>query len=180
MEFSVLSNNLKMPMMGFGVFQVPDEKICRESVLMALETGCRLIDTAAAYFNEKAVGEAIKESGIPRNELFITTKLWVQDASYEKAKEALKVSLDKLNLDYLDLYLIHQPMGGVQGQASDIAIHAKEILSLRAKLNEIMAHHTGQPVDRIERDTDRDNFLSAQEAAEYGLVDKVLLSRDAV
>ena len=75
---------------------------------MALETGYRLIDTAAAYFNEKAVGEAIKESGIPRNELFITTKLWVQDASYEKAKEALKVSLDKLNLDYLDLYLIHQ------------------------------------------------------------------------
>ena len=76
--------------------------------------------------------------------------------------------------------MIHQPMGGFQGQASDIAIHAKEILSLRAKLNEIMAHHTGQPVDRIERDTDRDNFLSAQEAAEYGLVDKVLLSRDAV
>ncbi len=76
--------------------------------------------------------------------------------------------------------MIHQPMGGFQGQASDIAIHAKEILSLRAKLNEIMAHHTGQPVERIERDTDRDNFLSAQEAAEYGLVDKVLLSRDAV
>ena len=75
--------------------------------------------------------------------------------------------------------MIHQPMGGFQGQASDIAIHAKEILSLRAKLNEIMAHHTGQPVERIERDTDRDNFLSAQEAAEYGLIDKVLLSRDA-
>jgi len=74
--------------------------------------------------------------------------------------------------------MIHQPMGGFQGQASDIAIHAKEILSLRAKLNEIMALHTGQPVDRIERDTDRDNFLSAQEAAEYGLVDKVLLSRE--
>ncbi|MQY51062.1 ATP-dependent Clp endopeptidase proteolytic subunit ClpP [Rhodocyclus tenuis] len=75
--------------------------------------------------------------------------------------------------------MIHQPMGGFQGQASDIAIHAKEILSLRAKLNEIMALHTGQPVDRIERDTDRDNFLSAQEAAEYGLIDKVLLSRQA-
>ena len=76
--------------------------------------------------------------------------------------------------------MIHQPMGGFQGQASDIAIHAKEILSLRAKLNEIMAHHTGQPVERIERDTDRDNFLSASEAADYGLIDKVLLSRDAV
>ena len=75
--------------------------------------------------------------------------------------------------------MIHQPMGGFQGQASDIAIHAKEILSLRAKLNEIMAHHTGQPIDRIERDTDRDNFLSAQEAADYGLIDKVLATRDA-
>lgn len=76
--------------------------------------------------------------------------------------------------------MIHQPMGGFQGQASDIAIHAKEILSLRAKLNEIMAHHTGQPIERIERDTDRDNFLSAQEAAEYGLIDKVLANRSAV
>ena len=75
--------------------------------------------------------------------------------------------------------MIHQPMGGFQGQASDIAIHAKEILSLRSKLNEIMAHHTGQPIERIERDTDRDNFLSAQEAAEYGLIDKVLLNREA-
>jgi ATP-dependent Clp protease protease subunit len=76
--------------------------------------------------------------------------------------------------------MIHQPMGGFQGQASDIAIHAKEILSLRAKLNEIMALHTGQPVERIERDTDRDNFLSAQEAAEYGLIDKVLVKREGV
>ena len=74
--------------------------------------------------------------------------------------------------------MIHQPMGGFQGQASDIAIHAKEILSLRAKLNEIMAHHTGQPIERIERDTDRDNFLSAQDAVEYGLIDKVLISRE--
>ena len=76
--------------------------------------------------------------------------------------------------------MIHQPMGGFQGQASDIAIHAKEILSLRAKLNEIMSLHTGQPIERIERDTDRDNFLSAQEAADYGLIDKVLAKRDAV
>ena len=76
--------------------------------------------------------------------------------------------------------MIHQPMGGFQGQASDIAIHAKEILSLRAKLNEIMAHHTGQAIERIERDTDRDNFLSAQEAAEYGLIDKVLAKREAI
>lgn len=76
--------------------------------------------------------------------------------------------------------MIHQPMGGFQGQASDIAIHAKEILSLRAKLNDLMAHHTGQPIERIEKDTDRDNFLSAQDAAEYGLIDKVLTSRSGV
>jgi len=76
--------------------------------------------------------------------------------------------------------MIHQPMGGFQGQASDIAIHAKEILSLRAKLNEIMSFHTGQPIERIERDTDRDNFLSAEEATEYGLIDKVLANRNAV
>ena len=76
--------------------------------------------------------------------------------------------------------MIHQPMGGFQGQASDIEIHAKEILALRAKLNEIMAQHTGQPIEKIERDTDRDNFLSAQEAAEYGLIDKVLVSREGV
>ena len=110
MEFVTLNNGVKMPMEGFGVFQVPDPDQCEQAVLDAIATGYRLIDTAAAYMNEEAVGAALKKCGVPREELFITTKLWVQDASYEGAKKALETSLQKLGLDYLDLYLIHQPM----------------------------------------------------------------------
>lgn len=115
MKFTVLNNGVKMPMEGFGVFQVTDPAQCEQAVLDAIESGYRLIDTAAAYMNEEAVGRAIKKCGIPREELFITTKLWVQDASYEGAKAAIQTSLDKLGLDYLDLYLIHQPMGDYYG-----------------------------------------------------------------
>lgn len=115
MKYTTLSNGLKMPMLGFGVFQVPDGEICEKAVLEAIDAGYRLIDTAAAYGNEEAVGRAIKKSGISRNELFITTKLWVQDASYDGAKKAIDTSLEKLGLDYLDLYLIHQPMGDYIG-----------------------------------------------------------------
>ena len=115
MEYAVLNNGLKMPMEGFGVFQVPDPAQCELAVLDAIESGYRLIDTAAAYMNEKAVGEAIRKCGVPREELFITTKLWVQDASYEGAKKAIQTSLDDLGLDYLDLYLLHQPMGDYIG-----------------------------------------------------------------
>lgn len=104
-----------MPLEGFGVFQVPDPAVCEQAVLDAVASGYRLIDTAAAYFNEEAVGAAVKKCGVPREELFITTKLWVQDASYEGAKAAFQTSLDKLGLDYLDLYLIHQPMGDYMG-----------------------------------------------------------------
>lgn len=104
-----------MPMEGFGVFQVPEAEVCEQAVSDALEVGYRLIDTAAAYFNEEAVGAAIRKSGIPREELFITTKLWIQDAGYENAKKAFRTSLDKLGLDYLDLYLIHQPMNDYYG-----------------------------------------------------------------
>ncbi|MED4252494.1 aldo/keto reductase [Priestia megaterium] len=104
-----------MPILGFGVFQVPDSAQCEQAVSNALEAGYRLIDTAAAYMNEEAVGAAIKKSGIPREELFITTKLWVQDQGYESAKKAFHVSLDKLGLDYLDLYLIHQPFNDYYG-----------------------------------------------------------------
>ena len=111
MEFVTLNNGVKMPLEGFGVFQVPDPAQCEQAVLDAIASGYRLIDTAAAYMNEKAVGEAIKKSGVPREELFITTKLWVQDASYEAAK----TSLDNLGFSYLDLYLIHQPMGDYVG-----------------------------------------------------------------
>lgn len=110
MEFTTLNNGVKMPLEGFGVFQVPDPAVCEQAVLDAIACGYRLIDTAAAYMNEEAVGAAIRKCGVPREELFITTKLWVQDASYEGAKKAFQTSLDKLGLDYIDLYLIHQPM----------------------------------------------------------------------
>lgn len=115
MEFVTLSNGIKMPLEGFGVFQVPDPAVCEQAVLDAIASGYRLIDTAAAYGNEEAVGAAVKKCGLPREELFITTKLWVQDTSYEGAKAAFQTSLDKLGLDYLDLYLIHQPMGDYYG-----------------------------------------------------------------
>lgn len=115
MEYAVLNNGVKMPMEGFGVFQVPDQAQCEQAVLDAIASDYRLIDTAAAYMNEEAVGKAIAKCGVPREELFITTKLWVQDAGYEAAKQAIQTSLDKLGLDYLDLYLLHQPMGDYIG-----------------------------------------------------------------
>lgn len=115
MEYITLNNGIKMPLEGFGVFQVPDTKQCEQAVLDAVGSGYRLIDTAAAYMNEEAVGAAIQKSGIKRSDLFITTKLWVQDASYEGAKKAFEVSMKKLGLEYLDLYLIHQPMGDYMG-----------------------------------------------------------------
>ena len=115
MEYTLLNNGVKMPMEGFGVFQVPDPKQCEQAVLDALSVGYRLIDTAAAYMNEEAVGSAIKKSGVMREDLFITTKLWVQDTNYDGAKKAFEASLSKLGLEYLDLYLIHQPMGDYIG-----------------------------------------------------------------
>lgn len=115
MEFVTLNNGVKMPKEGFGVFQVEDGSVCEQAVKDAIDTGYRLIDTAAAYFNEESVGKAIKESKISREELFITTKLWIQDQGYENAKKAFNTSLEKLGLDYLDLYLIHQPFGDYYG-----------------------------------------------------------------
>ena len=110
-----LNNGVEMPLEGFGVFQVPDPAQCEQAVLDAIASGYRLIDTAAVYMNEEAVGKAIAKSGVAREELFITTKLWVHDASYEGAKAAMETSLKKLGLDYLDLYLLHQPMGDYVG-----------------------------------------------------------------
>jgi len=110
-----LNNGVEMPILGFGVFQVPDPAECERSVRGAIDVGYRLLDTAAAYFNEEAVGAAIKNHGIDRSELFVTTKLWIQDASYEGAKRAFERSINKLGLDYLDLWLIHQPYGDVYG-----------------------------------------------------------------
>ena len=115
MDSITLNNGVSMPLEGFGVFQIPDQKVCKKAVLDALDTGYTLIDTAAAYRNEEAVGKAIRESGRNREDLFITTKLWVQDTSYEGAKKAFQTSLDKLGLEYLDLYLIHQAMNDYYG-----------------------------------------------------------------
>lgn len=106
-----LNNNVEMPILGFGVYRVENYEECKKAVLNAIEAGYRHIDTASIYLNEKAVGDAIKESGINRKEMFITTKLWIQDADYDKAKKAFQMSMEKLGLDYLDLYLLHMPFG---------------------------------------------------------------------
>src|SRR4249920_651854 len=116
MEYVKLNNGVEMPILGFGGFQVTDAAECERSVVDAIETGYRLIDTAASYMNEEAVGKGIKRSGIAREELFITTKLWIQRNGYEGTKKAFENSLKRLQLDYLDLYLIHQPYGDVYGE----------------------------------------------------------------
>jgi diketogulonate reductase-like aldo/keto reductase len=110
-----LNNGVTMPILGFGVYQIADPGECERSVYEAIRAGYRLIDTAAAYRNEEAVGRAIRRSGAAREELFVTTKLWIQDAGYEAARKAFGLSLQRLGLDYLDLYLIHQPYGDVHG-----------------------------------------------------------------
>lgn len=110
-----LNNGVEMPVLGFGVFQISDAEECERSVYEAIQTGYRLIDTAAAYGNEEAVGRAIKRGGVAREELFVTTKLWITDAGYERTRQAFERSLQRLQLDYLDLYLIHQPFGDVYG-----------------------------------------------------------------
>ncbi|RNI24051.1 aldo/keto reductase [Rufibacter latericius] len=116
METVKLNNGVEMPLLGFGVFQIPDPEECERSVYEAIQTGYRLIDTAASYMNEEAVGKAIKRGGVAREDLFITTKLWIQSNGYGGTKKAFEDSLRKLQLDYLDLYLIHQPYGDVYGE----------------------------------------------------------------
>ena len=115
MEYVTLNNGVKMSQLGFGVYQIKDPAQCEQAVLDAISTGYRLIDTAASYGNEEAVGAAIRKCGVPREELFITTKLWISDTSYEGTKKAFQKSLDKLGLSYLDLYLIHQPLNDYYG-----------------------------------------------------------------
>jgi 2,5-diketo-D-gluconate reductase A len=115
MQKVMLNNGVEMPILGFGVYQITDVNECEQSVYDAIIAGYRLIDTAAVYQNEEAVGKAIKRSGVSREEMFITTKLWVQDAGYESTMKAFAKSMEKLQLDYLDLYLIHQPFGDVYG-----------------------------------------------------------------
>lgn len=115
METVTLNNGVVMPILGFGVFQIADLSECERAVVDAIDVGYRLIDTAASYENEEAVGRAIRRSGIPREQLFITTKLWIADTGYEKTKQAFQRSMKRLQVDYLDLYLIHQPHGDVYG-----------------------------------------------------------------
>jgi len=115
MKKIALNNGVEMPILGFGVFQIEDLAECERSVRDAIDVGYRLIDTAASYGNEESVGNAIKGSGVPRNELFVTTKLWIADTGYERTKAAFDRSMKRLQLDYLDLYLIHQPYGDVYG-----------------------------------------------------------------
>lgn len=115
MNYVKLNNGVKMPILGYGVYQIADQEECERCVLDAIQTGYRLIDTAQAYGNEEAVGKAIQKCGIPREELFITTKVWISNAGYEKAKKSIEESLEKLQLDYLDLVLIHQPFNDYYG-----------------------------------------------------------------
>lgn len=115
MNYIKLNNGIEMPMVGFGVFQISDLTECEHAISKALEIGYRLIDTASVYRNEQAVGQAIKKSGIPRNELFITTKTWISEAGYEQTRKAFDASMKRLGLDYLDLYLIHMPFGDYYG-----------------------------------------------------------------
>lgn len=115
MQYVTLNNGNTMPILGFGVFQIADPKECERAVIDAIETGYRLIDTAASYLNEEAVGKGIRNSGVAREELFVTSKLWVQHTGYERTKQAIDNSLRRLQSDYLDLYLIHQPFGDVHG-----------------------------------------------------------------
>ena len=131
MKSTKLNNGIEMPILGFGVYQI-DEKQCQQAVLDAIDVGYRLIDTATAYQNERQVGNAIKVSGIDRKDLFITTKLWLNRASYEGAKIQFEQSLNLLQLDYIDLYLIHQPFGDIHG-----AWHAMEELYQQGKIKAI-------------------------------------------
>ena len=115
MNYITLNNGVSMPAIGFGVFRMKDSEVCEEAVVQAIKAGYRLIDTAAAYENEESVGRAIRRSGTPREELFITTKLWISNTSYRGAKSGFEHSLERLGLDYVDLYLIHQPYNDYYG-----------------------------------------------------------------
>jgi 2,5-diketo-D-gluconate reductase A len=148
-----------MPLLGFGVFQIPDPEECERAVFHAIQSGYRLIDTAAAYGNEEAVGNAIRRSGVPREELFVTTKLWISDAGEGRTRQAFERSLGRLQLDYLDLYLIHQPFGDVYGAWRDMeALYRKG--RVRAigvsnfhpdRLMDLIVHHDVIPaVNQIE------------------------------
>ena len=159
MKTVTLNNGIQMPILGFGVFQVADLAECERSVLDALQVGYRLIDTAASYGNEEAVGRAIRRSGIPRDQLFITTKLWLTDAGQDRARKAFERSMQRLQLDYLDLYLIHQPYGDVYGswRAMEELYREKRIRAIGVsnfhpdRIMDLMLHNQVKPaVNQVE------------------------------
>ncbi|MFZ6659112.1 aldo/keto reductase [Undibacterium sp. TJN19] len=159
MQNVTLKNGQQMPILGYGVFQIPDQKECERCVVDAIETGYRLIDTAASYLNEDAVGKGLKASGVSRDQLFVTSKLWVQDAGYERTIKAIDNSLRRLQLDYLDLYLIHQPYSDVHGswRAMEAAHKAGKLRAIGVsnfqpdRLMDIMAFNEVKPaVNQIE------------------------------
>ena len=159
MDHVTLHNGIRMPIAGFGVFQISDPAECERSVIDAIDAGYRLIDTAASYQNEAAVGQGLRRSGVPRDELFVTTKLWVQDVGYERTQRAIDASLRRLQLDHLDLYLIHQPFGDVHGawRAMEEACQAGKLRAIGVsnfhpdRLMDLLVHHTVPPaVNQIE------------------------------
>lgn len=174
-----LSNGVSMPQLGFGVFQIPTHEDAKKATLQAIKAGYRLIDTAAAYMNERAVGEAIKESGVPREDLFITTKLWVQDMGYEATQKAIDHSLARLGLDYLDLYLIHQPLNDVYGswRAMEAAYDAGKLKAIGVanfendRLQDLMINNRIKPmVNQIELHPFHAQFKRVQWLQEQGIV----------
>lgn len=159
MEYITLNNGIEMPVFGFGVFQVEDPTLCEQCVSEAIATGYRLIDTAAVYLNEEAVGNAVKKSGVPREELFITSKVWIKDMGYEQTKQAFERSLTRLGMDYMDLYLIHMPFGDVFGAwkameelYSEGRIRSIGVCNFRIpRLADLMVHHKIVPaINQIE------------------------------
>jgi len=159
MDHVTLNNGIRMPIAGFGVFQIADPAECERSVVDAIDAGYRLIDTAASYQNEAAVGLGMRRSGVPRDELFVTTKLWVQDVGHERTKRAIDASLRRLQLDHLDLYLIHQPFGDVHGawRAMEEACQAGKLRAIGVsnfhpdRLMDIMVHNQVPPaVNQVE------------------------------
>jgi len=171
MQKVILNNGVEMPVLGFGVFQITDQHECEQCVYDAIAAGYRLIDTAASYLNEEAVGRAIKRSGVTREELFITTKLWVQDTGYERTKKAFERSLERLQLDYLDLYLIHQPFGDVYGswRAMEELYHEGKIRAIGVsnfhpdRLIDLIIHNSVVPaVNQVETHPFNQQIESAQ------------------
>lgn len=172
MQHVTLNNGLQMPIVGFGVFQIADAQQCEQCVIDAIQTGYRLIDTAASYMNEEAVGRGLRQSGVPREQLFVTSKLWVQDTGFERTQAAIDKSLRRLGLDYLDLYLIHQPFADVHGswRAMEEAYRAGKLRAIGVsnfhpdRLMDIMAFNEIAPaVNQVEVNP----FLQQEESVTF-------------